>query len=275
MKPDRVVVGVEPETRAAAERDARALRAVHTDRRADHDHGHGQRRAVQVRGELDSRDAHLVHERDRQRVRAGGRRRGPGAAGPSARTGGSASSFLFPGVGYGGSCFPKDVKALVRVGARIAATTSGFCRRSRKSTSARRRGWCARWRSTSGIFAAARSRSGGSRSSRAPTTCAKLPPSTSSRRCSPGARGSRPMIPRRRPRPVGSSAIGSPSASKSYDALAGADALAVVTEWNEFREPDFKRMRELLRAPVVFDGRNIYSPEHMRALGFTYFSIGR
>ena len=62
---------------------------------------------------------------------------------------------------------------------------------------------------------------------------------------------------------------------KSYDALVGADALAIVTEWNEFREPDFDKMRTLLRAPIVFDGRNIYSPEHMRALGFTYFSIGR
>ena len=62
---------------------------------------------------------------------------------------------------------------------------------------------------------------------------------------------------------------------KSYDTLAGADALAIVTEWNEFREPDFDRMRALLKAPVVFDGRNLYSPEHMSALGFTYFSIGR
>ena len=62
---------------------------------------------------------------------------------------------------------------------------------------------------------------------------------------------------------------------RSYDALVGADALAIVTEWNEFREPDFEKMRSLLKAPVVFDGRNIYSPEHMRALGFTYFSIGR
>ena len=62
---------------------------------------------------------------------------------------------------------------------------------------------------------------------------------------------------------------------KSYDALSGADALAIVTEWNEFREPDFGKMRSLMRAPVIFDGRNIYSPEHMRELGFTYFSIGR
>jgi UDPglucose 6-dehydrogenase len=57
--------------------------------------------------------------------------------------------------------------------------------------------------------------------------------------------------------------------------LKGADALAVVTEWNEFREPDFAKMQSLMKAPVVFDGRNIYSPEHMRTLGFKYFSIGR
>jgi UDPglucose 6-dehydrogenase len=62
---------------------------------------------------------------------------------------------------------------------------------------------------------------------------------------------------------------------KSYDALTGADALAVITEWNEFREPDFKKMRQLLKAPVVFDGRNIYAPDQMQALGFSYFSIGR
>jgi UDPglucose 6-dehydrogenase len=48
-----------------------------------------------------------------------------------------------------------------------------------------------------------------------------------------------------------------------------------VTEWNEFREPDFAKMRKLLRTPVIFDGRNIYNPEQMKALGFTYFSIGR
>src|SRR3954452_22060182 len=62
---------------------------------------------------------------------------------------------------------------------------------------------------------------------------------------------------------------------KSYDALAGADALAIVTEWNEFREPDFRKMRTLMKAPVIFDGRTIYSPEQMQALGLHYFSIGR
>jgi UDPglucose 6-dehydrogenase len=61
----------------------------------------------------------------------------------------------------------------------------------------------------------------------------------------------------------------------AYDALAGADALVVVTEWSEFREPDFARMKRLLRTPLVFDGRNVYDPEHMRAHGFRYHSIGR
>ena len=64
-------------------------------------------------------------------------------------------------------------------------------------------------------------------------------------------------------------------ADKSYDALAGADALAIVTEWNEFREPDFARMRKIMKSPVIFDGRNIYNPEQIRGLGFTYYSMGR
>ena len=61
----------------------------------------------------------------------------------------------------------------------------------------------------------------------------------------------------------------------SADRLKDADCLVLVTEWNTFREPEFAKMRELMRSPVVFDGRNIYSPENMRTLGFTYFSIGR
>jgi len=64
-------------------------------------------------------------------------------------------------------------------------------------------------------------------------------------------------------------------AGDSYEALKGADALAVVTEWNEFRTPDFARMKKLMRTPVVFDGRNIYSSEELRKLGFTYYGMGR
>ena len=60
-----------------------------------------------------------------------------------------------------------------------------------------------------------------------------------------------------------------------YEVLSGADALLVVTEWKEFRNPDFDRIKELLRQPVVFDGRNLYDPAFMREQGFNHISIGR
>lgn len=62
---------------------------------------------------------------------------------------------------------------------------------------------------------------------------------------------------------------------RPLDALRGAHALAIVTEWGDFRRPDFEQMRKLMAAPVVFDGRNLYEPSQMKALGFTYYSIGR
>ena len=62
---------------------------------------------------------------------------------------------------------------------------------------------------------------------------------------------------------------------EAYEALEGADALIVVTEWNEFRFPDFDRIKRSLRQPVVFDGRNVYEPESMAGQGFEYYSIGR
>ena len=58
-------------------------------------------------------------------------------------------------------------------------------------------------------------------------------------------------------------------------AMCGADALAIATEWNEFRRPDFTRMRKVMRAPVIFDGRNLFTPDEMKANGFKYYSVGR
>ena len=60
-----------------------------------------------------------------------------------------------------------------------------------------------------------------------------------------------------------------------YEALTGADAMLVITEWKEFRTPDFDRIRQSLKAPIVFDGRLLYEPKKMRELGFEYHSIGR
>ena len=64
-------------------------------------------------------------------------------------------------------------------------------------------------------------------------------------------------------------------AEHAYDALAGADALAIVTEWLEYRNPDFARIRQLLRRPLIVDGRNLFEPDRLAKLGFTYDSIGR
>ena len=63
--------------------------------------------------------------------------------------------------------------------------------------------------------------------------------------------------------------------SNNYACLEGADALLLITEWQAFRNPDFERMKATMRQPVVFDGRNIYDPEHLRELGFSYYGIGR
>jgi UDPglucose 6-dehydrogenase len=59
------------------------------------------------------------------------------------------------------------------------------------------------------------------------------------------------------------------------EALQGADALAIVTEWQEFRSPDFDDIKRVLRSPVIFDGRNLYDPQHMSRAGFSYYAIGR
>ena len=61
----------------------------------------------------------------------------------------------------------------------------------------------------------------------------------------------------------------------NYEALAGADALIILTEWNEFRHPDFGRVKSMMAQPVIFDGRNVFDPQLMRERGFTYYGIGR
>jgi len=64
-------------------------------------------------------------------------------------------------------------------------------------------------------------------------------------------------------------------ADSSYEALEGADALVIVTDWNEYRHPDFGRIKSALRRSVIIDGRNLYSADRMRSMGFVYDSIGR
>jgi UDPglucose 6-dehydrogenase len=65
------------------------------------------------------------------------------------------------------------------------------------------------------------------------------------------------------------------SMDKQYDITEGADALAVATDWNQFRNPDFQKIKQNLKAPVIFDGRNLYDPLFVADQGFAYFNIGR
>jgi len=184
------------------------------------------------------------------------------------------TSFLFPGVGYGGSCFPKDVKALLKSSSdkgydfkilhAVEDVNSSQKERLVSKMEAHFHSLAGRTIALWGL--AFKPRTDDMREAPAIPIIERLlalgatvraydPEATRTAR---GLFGDRITL-----------------CEKSYDALTGADALAIVTEWNEFREPDFERMRKLLKAPIVFDGRNIYPPEHMRALGFSYFSIGR
>ena len=184
------------------------------------------------------------------------------------------SKFLHAGPGYGGSCFPKDTEALVR-SARDANAPISIVEQvitvnaNRKEAMARK------------IIDAC----GGDVSRK---TIAVLgltfKPNTDDMRDSP----SLVIVPRlleagatvRAFDPVGMDEAkllieGVVWCSDAYDAMAGADAVAIITEWNEFRALDLKRAHSLLNQPVMVDLRNIYRPDQMREAGFTYVSIGR
>jgi UDPglucose 6-dehydrogenase len=184
------------------------------------------------------------------------------------------TSFLFPGVGYGGSCFPKDVKALLKSSADkgydfkilSAVETVNDAQKARLVDKMQAHFKEMKGRTIAVWGLAFKPRTDDMRDAPAIAIIERLLElGVRVRAYDPEAAAAARII------------FGARLAvcEKSYDALAEADGLAIVTEWNEFREPDFGKMLKLMRTPVVFDGRNLYSPEHMRALGFTYFSIGR
>jgi len=184
-------------------------------------------------------------------------------------------SFLFPGPGYGGSCFPKDVKALVRTAAEIGMEMKvlgavedvnqsqklRLGEKVREAVGDNLRGMhFAVWglafkpqtddmRDAPSITLIEDLLAAGA------TVCAHDPASMDEARHKLGDRVR--------------------YAETNYDALAGADALIVVTDWNEYRHPDFARVKEHLKRPIVVDGRNLYEPEKMQELGLSYYSIGR
>jgi UDPglucose 6-dehydrogenase len=183
-------------------------------------------------------------------------------------------AFLFPGPGYGGSCFPKDVKALVRTAAECKAPLRVLTAVEEANDVQKER-----------LFAKLTTLLGDVRGKQIAVWGLAFKPNTDDMREAPSlvlidallAAGARviahdPVAMHETERRIGDRIR---YAEHSYDALEGSSALVVVTDWNEYRHPDFDRIKRTLAAPVVVDGRNLYDAAKMRRLGFTYDSIGR
>ena len=185
-------------------------------------------------------------------------------------------SFIFPGVGYGGSCFPKDVKALIR-------TANGFGYKMRILQSVED----VNEDQNKILIPVIETHFGKDLKGKTFTLWGlSFKPKTDDMREAPARVLIKELIER-------GAAVNAhdPAAMEEarrlgldklvklfdnpYDALKDSDGLILVTEWLEYREPDFEQIKSLLRTPVILDGRNIYNPEKIRDMGFTYYSIGR
>lgn len=185
------------------------------------------------------------------------------------------SQFLFPGLGYGGSCFPKDVKALIRV-AQDNSIPCEILKAADQLNYTQRKIFIDKIfdyfkndlkGKTFALWGLAfKPRTDDMREAPAITIIEAL--------LSRGAqvRAYDPKATEEAKRILGDKIF---YANSSYEALSGADALILVTEWNEFRRPDFERIKNSLKIPVIFDGRNQYDPKRMRERGFDYICIGK
>ena len=185
-------------------------------------------------------------------------------------------SFLFAGAGYGGSCFPKDVRALIKTADDMAVDLSIL--KNVHETNERQKGILA---------AKVKARFGTDLSGRQFTIWGlSFKPETDDVREAPALVVIEELL------GAGASVIAhDPQAMETarsfqlgdriafgedaYSACEGSDALIVATEWLQYRRPDWDIVRDALRTPIVFDGRNLFKPSRMRAMGFAYFSIGR
>jgi UDPglucose 6-dehydrogenase len=185
-------------------------------------------------------------------------------------------SFLFPGLGYGGSCFPKDVKALVRT-ARDHACDLDVVHAVDSANERQKEVLVPRIEAYLGTLKDKVVALWGLAFKPRTDDMREAPALVLINRLTEAGAAVRAYDPKAIPqamRFVG----GRPGVSfhrRSYEAAEGADALVLVTEWNEFREPDFDRLKALMRRPAVFDGRNIYNPKFLREKGFHYEGIGR
>jgi len=185
-------------------------------------------------------------------------------------------SFIYPGAGYGGSCFPKDVQALVRTAQSVGAQSRVL--QAVEAANAAQKGV---------LFNRLRAHFGELAGRTFALWGLAFKPNTDDMREAPSrvlmeslwkagacVRAYDPVAIAEARRIYGER----PDlmlCRNTAETLQDADALVIVTEWQEFRSPDFDRIRKTLRAPVIVDGRNLYEPSLMKRLGFTYYAIGR
>jgi UDPglucose 6-dehydrogenase len=186
-------------------------------------------------------------------------------------------SFIYPGAGYGGSCFPKDVKALVH-----SAREHGFDARLLTAVET------VNDRQKQVLFEKISAYFAGKLEGRTIALWGlAFKPNTDDMREAP-SRDLMQSLWAAGARVRAYDPVAMPEARRIYGelpdlllaesaehALAGADALAIVTEWQEFRSPDFEAVRDQLRSPAIFDGRNLYDPALVQSFGLRYFAIGR
>jgi len=184
-------------------------------------------------------------------------------------------AFLFPGVGYGGSCFPKDVRALTAIGSEHGVGMHML--NAAERINERQKRLIVEWveqrfgRDLSGLRFAVWGLAFKPRTDDVREAPARV--SGADRlRAGAGVRVYDPEAMENAREHLGDRVT---YCDSNYQACEGAHALIVVTEWNEFRRPDFERIGKLLKNRLVFDGRNIYPPERMREMGFEHVTIGR
>ena len=184
-------------------------------------------------------------------------------------------AFLFPGPGYGGSCFPKDVQALIRTG-EDRGVALGILKAVEEANDQQKRVLFEKLeRHLDGKMRGAVVAVWGL-AFKAETDDVRESPALvlveALLRAGAKVRVHDPAALEAARRYLGEKVV---YAAQAYDAVDGATALVIVTEWLEYRNPDFDRIKRLLTRPLIVDGRNLYDPDRMARLGFTYDSIGR
>jgi len=185
-------------------------------------------------------------------------------------------AFIYPGVGYGGSCFPKDVQALQRSAAEVGYDASIL--RAVETVNDRQKRV---------LFNKIKAHFGDLRGKTFALWGLSFKPNTDDMRQAP-SRVLMESLWEAGARVQAYDPVAMPECTRLYgrradftlcktspETLAGADALAIVTEWQEFRSPDFDYIKRALKTPVIFDGRNLYDPLHMARAGFSYYAVGR